>query len=119
MKISAGAARALLMYDWPGNVRELKNEMERIIALFPGETTLGADMLSASIMKRSRSAMDAPCGEGLKLTDAVVGLEKRMIGEALEKCSGNRTRTARVLGITRQGLLKKMKRYSISCSPGG
>jgi DNA-binding NtrC family response regulator len=112
--LSFGALRRLLAYQWPGNVRELRNEMERLRALHGGERMIAPEMLSPHIEDMNGEAMGVSEAEGDGLPGAVRALERRMITSALEHFSGNRTRAAAALGITRQGLLKKLKRYALS-----
>jgi DNA-binding NtrC family response regulator len=71
-------------------------------------------MLSPHIGETGGGVSGAFDGNGGGLHEAVRALERKMIRTALEHFSGNRTRAAAALGITRQGLLKKMKRY---CEP--
>jgi DNA-binding NtrC family response regulator len=109
--ITARAVGRLLSYDWPGNVRELKNEMERIFAFHPGARYVRPEMLSSQLVSNE----DAWNPDGREtLNQAVRRLESGMIKRALDRFGGNRTRAARHLGITRQGLLKKLKRYDIA-----
>ena len=108
--LSSGAIRALVRYHWPGNVRELKNEIERLCALHGGASAVTAEMLSPHV---GAARDDADAGEDdarAGLPRAVSRLERVMIREALRRFAGNRTRAAAELGITRQGLLKKLKR---------
>lgn len=113
-QISAGAARDLLSYNWPGNVRELKNEIERAIALFPDNPLLLSEMFSSSVRNYNIDLSQGSDFEDQTLPAAVNRLELKMIEKTLKRFSGNRTRSAEMLGITRQGLLKKMKRLSLS-----
>ncbi|MBN2183867.1 MAG: sigma-54-dependent Fis family transcriptional regulator [Candidatus Krumholzibacteriota bacterium] len=113
-RISAGAARELLAYDWPGNVRELKNEIERVMALYPDIPVIFPDMFSSAIRNDRFDLRGGLDPEGETLPEAVRRLELKMIEKTLKHFSGNRTRSAAVLGITRQGLLKKMKRYELA-----
>jgi DNA-binding NtrC family response regulator len=109
--LSPDAIRSLVRYHWPGNVRELKNEMERLTALYAGDKVISAAMLSPHIADGS-DGMDDPGIEGsCSLPGAIQRLERAMIREALRRYAGNRTRAAGALGITRQGLLKKLKRH--------
>jgi len=111
--ITAGALARLSRHSWPGNVRELKNEIARVITMNPGTGRITAPMLR--IPDSGGSAL-RPGGSGFEpgtMPEAVLDLERKMIEEALKGCGGNRTRTAKALGITRQGLLKKMKRMNI------
>ncbi len=109
--ITSGAMNRFLAHSWPGNVRELRNEIERAIALYPEARRIEASMLSPHIGCGEAEVLDE---ELVKLPEAVKQLECRMIGAALEAFRGNRTRTAHHLGITRQGLFKKLKRYGIT-----
>lgn len=113
-QISTGAAHKLLSYNWPGNVRELKHEMERIIALNRGKRIIAGTMLSPYIVESLYDKNARRDETGSSLPAAIERLERRMIGAALERFQGNRTRTALALGITRQGLLKKIKRYGLA-----
>lgn len=109
--VTSGAMRRLLAHSWPGNVRELRNEIERAIALYPEARRIEAFMLSQHL---ECGGPEPPEGELTKLPEAIRRLECRMIAQALETFRGNRTRTAHHLGITRQGLLKKLKRYGMN-----
>ena len=113
-KISTGAARELLVYNWPGNVRELKNEIERVMALFPDDQLIFPDMFSSSVRNGRLDLSSGLDPEAETLPAAVRRLELMMIEKTLKRFSGNRTRSAAVLGITRQGLLKKMKRHALA-----
>lgn len=112
--IAADAISRILAYRWPGNVRELRNEVERIIALNRDAKRISLDMLAHRI--REAAPHTARQVEGKTLPAAVARLERRMITDALRRHEGNRTRTAAALGITRQGLWKKIKRYEIDLS---
>ncbi|UCF04147.1 MAG: sigma-54-dependent Fis family transcriptional regulator [bacterium] len=113
-RIALETIRRLLSYHWPGNVRELANEMERAVAIYPEAVVIEPDMLSPHIggSGRGRPARSVP--GAATLPAAIERLERRMIEEALSHFKGNRTRAAAVLGITRQGLLKKLKRYGMT-----
>jgi DNA-binding NtrC family response regulator len=115
--LSFEAARRLVLYDWPGNVRELKNEVERLIALYRAERIIGPQMLSPHVAEEtSEGICDRSSGAGT-MPAAVQELECRMIRSALDRFGGNRTKASEALGITRQGLLKKLKRYGASMMP--
>jgi transcriptional regulator with PAS, ATPase and Fis domain len=111
--VTAGALSRLSRYSWPGNVRELRNEIARVITMNPGARRITSPMLSlpdpgGNTLKPSSSGFEAGT-----MPEAVLSLERKMISEALRENRGNRTRTAKALGVTRQGLLKKMKRMNI------
>jgi transcriptional regulator with PAS, ATPase and Fis domain len=111
--ISVRAAQRMLSYQWPGNVRELKNEIERIVAFNGSARKITPRMLSPHIGEpKAGGAAGARSSTG-SLPAAVERLERQIIRDALELFGGNRTRTAQALGVTRQGLLKKIKRYGL------
>jgi transcriptional regulator with GAF, ATPase, and Fis domain len=110
MHLALDALRCLMHYDWPGNVRELENEITRLVVSAQGATIAAADL--SHIIRRSGSAASSPA-PGFSLKQAVAELEKRLIGEALERCERNQQRAAKALRISRQGLINKMKRYGL------
>lgn len=94
-------------YPWPGNVRELRNEVERATALACSETITMGDFSENLREYNNNSLLDPSLTLSWK--------EERMaILQILEKTGGNRTKTAAILGITREGLRKKMKRLQLS-----
>jgi DNA-binding NtrC family response regulator len=107
-RLSAEAAARLLAHDWPGNVRELRNAMERV-------ATLGRrDVVAAEDLDFLRGAgVSAEPVTGTDLPGAVARLEQAMIRRALSDAVGNRSEAARRLGIHRQLLHEKIKRYDI------
>jgi DNA-binding NtrC family response regulator len=98
--------RALQRYGWPGNVRELENEAYRLVSLTPVGQALGVERLSQRIAKAVAVGSDPKA--------AAAAGEKARIELHLKLCGGNRTHAARSLGITREGLRKKMKRFGLS-----
>ncbi|MCC7012664.1 MAG: sigma 54-interacting transcriptional regulator [Planctomycetes bacterium] len=106
---------ALVAHDWPGNVRELENEMRRLVVLAGGEVRL--EHLSQSVLER-RSLTSASSSAGLavesgSIRDAVADLEKRSIEAALASCNGNKSRAAKLLGISRFALQRKLDKYGL------
>lgn len=111
-RLASSAERALLAYHWPGNVRELENEMKRL-AVTARRVTISEQDLDRSIFS-SKSLSGGKSGlSGSSLHEAVAEFEQNLIREALEKCKNNQVQTAKALGLSRQGLIKKMKRYGI------
>ena len=108
--LTVGAIRALTSYDWPGNVRELENEIRRAVALAEEEGDITPDLFSESI---GHIVSDTPVESQGRLQDRVQEYERRLIRDALEKCEGNITHTARELGMTRVGLHKKINRLGL------
>jgi transcriptional regulator with GAF, ATPase, and Fis domain len=106
------AERLLVSYAWPGNVRELENEVQRVLALArPGEQ-IDLALLSPRL-HGVLDAVDASVAPGETLHESLQRVEAWLIRRALERSSGRRSATARGLGITREGLYKKMKRLGI------
>jgi len=100
----------LKCYNWPGNVRELENVIERAINLLNTELKILPEHLPAKILDCNKRKVDY---ENKQLKDIVEEIEKQVITETLEKLNGNKNDTAKVLGISRQGLYKKMKRFNM------
>ncbi len=115
--LGAGALRHLARYPWPGNVRELENEMKRLAVLAPGRVVEASD-LSENVRAGARPGAPAPgpfepAAAGGSLPAAVEALERRMLAAALAATNGNQVHAARSLGVSRQGLIKKLKRHGL------
>jgi Nif-specific regulatory protein len=106
--LSPEVLASLQAYAWPGNVRELENEVKRLVASCSGRTITVAD-LSESL----RGSVVSATKRTSSLKATVADLEKRMITEALKDSRHNQRHAANALGLSRQGLIKKMKRYGI------
>ncbi len=101
-------------YTWPGNVRQLRSEVERLVALTPENTVIGPEKCSRELLSSSpRPRRRDDNLTSLSIPEQVKSLEIKLIEKALTDSSGNRVKAAEALGITRQGLHKKMKRYGI------
>ena len=121
LKLSPEAKKRLLEYHWPGNVRELNNEMERASALTVGDLVTEAD-LSSRLHDASRTANPVGDKKQTALPDAHMNLlspslplnlqeaEHILVREALKEARGNKSKAAELLGITREGLRKKLLR---------
>jgi transcriptional regulator with GAF, ATPase, and Fis domain len=108
------AARALIAYEWPGNIRELENEVERIVALHAAPGLLSPDMLSARIVEEAAAAaLDVGILCEAPLARAVSHLEENLLKRTLNETNWNKSKSARRLGLSRQGLIKKIRRYGI------
>ncbi|HRY42741.1 MAG TPA: sigma 54-interacting transcriptional regulator [Thermoanaerobaculia bacterium] len=112
--VSREARELLLAYSWPGNVRELRNALERAVILSEGGL-VQAEHLPIAVARSgearvaSASAIELPPG-GLDL-DA---LEKTLVTQALEKARNNRSRAAKLLGLTRAQLYTRLERYGLA-----
>jgi DNA-binding NtrC family response regulator len=110
--LSSGAAERLLAYAWPGNVRELQNAMERAVALAQYEQVTVDDLpekIRAYRPSHVLIAADDP-SELVPLEEA----ERRYILRVVESVGGNKTLAARVLGIGRKTLYRKLAQYGAS-----
>jgi Nif-specific regulatory protein len=114
-ELSSEAVVRLVNYRWPGNVRELDNEMKRL-AVTVRRDRIDVPDLSESI--RTASAPPSAACPTRSLKEAVEELERRLIAAALQESQHNRQQAARTLGLSRQGLIKKMKRYGMAARPG-
>ncbi len=97
-------------HDWPGNVRELQNEVERLCVLSGGDLEIGADLLSDRFTAPQEERFPGLRVDG-KLKDAIEELERRMIKDALIRENWNKSKVARILGISRAGLIMKCEKF--------
>jgi DNA-binding NtrC family response regulator len=99
--LEAGAMTELERHEWPGNVRQLQNLIRRLVA-----TTSSGPVTATAVRSglRTSSAVDA---ESEDLSD----VERRQIMRVLEQTGGNKTRAAKILGIQRRTLYKKLDRF--------
>ena len=111
-RLTPDALEKLMQFKWPGNVRELENEIERALTLAGDDGEIKVEYLSERITG-SADNLRQPDETPATLQEATVRLERNMVVDALRQTGGNRSRAARILGITRQGLLNKIARYEI------
>ena len=109
--ISPDALRALINYPWPGNIRELRNCIESMVVLAQGPLLEVRDLPEsvrhpevAEELLPHESETLSPGGKPLRLEEN----ERILIEEALRKCNGNRTAAAKLLGISRRTLHRKL-----------
>ena len=110
LRVSAAAAGVLLAHPWPGNVRELGNAMQRVTALVRGPLLDATDLDFLRPQTTPDPGTDWLAGG---LDEAVVRLETEMIRRAVAEAGGNRAEAARRLGIHRQLLHTKLRRYGL------
>lgn len=112
----------LAQHDWPGNIRELRNACERAVLLAPG-SVIEKSHLTIEEPKRPPGRFRSPTTPppGMLPSDmptqvraTVAELEKQRILEALDKCAGNQTRAAELLGISRRTLINRLDEYGIA-----
>ena len=102
----------MMAYEWPGNVRELENEVQRLVIQSDPGSYIMAEHLSPRIrnIEGLLDRIKAPRGT---LKDQIEHIEKWLLIEALREHKNNKSATAKTLGITREGLHKKLKGYGI------
>lgn len=109
-------ALALLMaYHWPGNVRELENEVQRIVIQGDPGSFVTPEHLSHRIRQAElvSDKLSSVKFDGSTLKEIMERFEKAILIEALREHGNNKTQTAATLGITREGLHKKLSKYKI------
>ncbi|MFN0248085.1 MAG: sigma 54-interacting transcriptional regulator [Kofleriaceae bacterium] len=111
-RLTRAALRALGQHRWPGNVRELENALARGVAM-GGEVIDIGDLPEAIAHAAARPEPAKPTvGEDLRLKPALASTEQAYISAAMARAKGNQTVAARLLGLSRFGLQKKLRRLS-------
>jgi DNA-binding NtrC family response regulator len=105
--------RKLAGAAWPGNIRQLRNEVMRLAACARQSVITEDDLWEGLPTPSPEQAPSKPV-RVQSLKKAVADLEKGMIVEALQGTRNNQQQAARLLGLSRQGLINKMKRYAIA-----
>ena len=113
------AMKALTAYDWPGNIRELENEVKRA-AVLTSQKRITFDDLSETVKEERLEPIESDpvtttsAGKSKQsLKDRVTVLEIQMIRDAMTQTGNDKRRTAKILGLSHQGLLNKLKRYGL------
>ena len=100
LALTPEAISRLESYDWPGNVRELKNAIDRAVLLSSG------DAIDPMVLPAGEHVGDAAAGA--RLRNDLAAFERQRIVEALEKCAGNQTKAAQLLGISTRTIYRKL-----------
>jgi DNA-binding NtrC family response regulator len=112
LRFSPRALAQLESHGWPGNIRELRNFCERMLIFSAGAEIdvehLPGEMFATPSQRQSDESFTLP-DNGIRLEE----LEQAMIKQALERTHGNRSRAARLLGLTRDTLLYRIKKYTL------
>jgi Nif-specific regulatory protein len=103
---------ALASHGWPGNVRELENEVQRLVIQVDAGAYVTPELLSPSVRGATASVSKSTATSGT-LKERVDQVERVIVLEVLKEHDNNKTSAARALGITREGLHKKMKLLGI------
>ncbi len=105
---SQAAMEQLVGYSWPGNVRELENEVQRLVIQADGDGVIEPEHLGPRVRQLTVLARRAEAVGGT-LKERVEQMERLFVTEALDKAGGNKSQAARDLGMTREGLHKKLR----------
>jgi len=109
--LESSAVEALRAHRWPGNVRELQHVMERAVLLCRGDAIDAADLgLAAPAGSANKAAGAAAAAGSWNLEQN----ERELIRRALEACQGNVIDAARMLGLSRSGLYRRLQRFGLS-----
>ena len=112
-EITDAGVAALGSYDWPGNIRELRNVLERALTMSEDGELLDADAIFKVLPRAGqRLVSPVPARSVRPLARIVAEAEAQAIEEALVTCRGNRTKAARLLGISRSVLYEKLAKLS-------
>jgi len=109
IKIAKDSMELLKNYPWPGNIRQLKNEIDRICSLYNPKTVQPEHL--SDIIHYHSTVTEFSGTQTIK--DSIKFIEKQLISKTLKKFNGNRSQTARVLGISRPTLINKIKQFRI------
>jgi DNA-binding NtrC family response regulator len=107
--VSEAALERMLRYSWPGNIRELRNVLERAMTMSRGQASIGPEHLPGDV----REVAGGGPGAGHHVPKSLDEVERTHIERTLRAHTGNRTHTARELGISRATLIKKIKAYGL------
>jgi two-component system response regulator AtoC len=125
--VSDEAMSLLLSYSWPGNVRELRNTIERAVVLCAG-STIYPEHLPATLTARPSSQPAAPGSPSPlppgaptpipeagfdRFQEQIKSLERLRVMEALNRCGGNQTRAAELLGVSRRTMVSRLRELGI------
>ncbi len=115
-RLAPSACERIRSHPWPGNVRQLRNKLERILTLEDGENIEASHFDSPDGLPSVRVAYGSDQNLTVRLPPQGVRLDRleaEVIRETLAACDGNVSRAARSLGITRQTLIYRMKKYDL------
>jgi DNA-binding NtrC family response regulator len=112
LEFSPEVLRRLAAAPWPGNIRQLRNEVMRLAAISRQSPITEEDLWEGVPTPRYDPAPGKP-PKPQSLKTAVAQLEKQMILESLQATRNNQQQAAKTLGLSRQGLINKIKRYAL------
>lgn len=107
LSIADEVMRIFESYSWPGNIRQLKNVVERAVVLAKGDRITPRE-LPEELVSLHRGA------ETLTALKTLKQLEVHAVKDALQRCSGNKSKAARVLGISRKAFYKRLREFHLA-----
>jgi two-component system response regulator AtoC len=132
IRLAPSLVERLAVADWPGNVRQLENVVARMVAM-SGGGEIGAEAFAATGApepaaarpeapapgEAARTPVEAPAGEGARtLREQIDALERAVIARTMTAVHGNQSEAARRLGISRNTLTERLRRYEIAADFG-
>jgi DNA-binding NtrC family response regulator len=118
--LSAGAERLLALAPWDGNVRELRNVIERACILADGEfitereVSISMPSVQAAVSAATTGRAVAVPSDAAGTSDLLVTVEREHIQRALERAHGNKKAAARMLGLSRRALYRRLERLDLA-----
>ncbi len=110
---TSAAIASLMAYGWPGNTRQLENEVKRLVASVRSAAIDAEHLVLESRGSHATAGAAAEPSPWQTLSQAIDALERKMIQQTLDGCDGNKAKAAQKLGVSRQGLIKKLRRLKI------
>jgi DNA-binding NtrC family response regulator len=113
-EIEPAALEAMQRYSWPGNVRQLINALERAKILCDSETICLRDLPKEVTAPASAATAGEGHRQALELTDDLASIQRSKVVEVLRREAGNKSKTARALGIDRRKLYRLLEKFAIT-----
>lgn len=111
--ISTKAMEIIMQHNWPGNIRELENKLERAVNICQGSIITEKELDDLSVSYETIKYNECKATNFEMEIEPLETLEKRAIENALSVANGNITTTANLLGVTRNTIYNKMKKYNL------
>jgi DNA-binding NtrC family response regulator len=108
--IEPEALHALTKYHWPGNIRELEHAIERAV-LLGKESRIGLQDFPPALVARNNTVL--PLADAVAKAYTLRDLEREYVMRVMESASGNKTEAARILGVDRTTLYRKLEEYKV------
>ena len=119
MDFSAGAIAVLMAHAWPGNVREIRNVVERAALMADGQVIGAGDLFFAEPTPATGGDVKDYIHKAISPVTPASRDPEQAIADALAQCAGNQTQAAKVLGMPRRTLVRKLAKMGIRRSRRG